>query len=164
MVDCFGLLLWWRQSKCQCSETLFSKITLKRWVRYRFSYAMRHNDSRRLWVIANDVLEMGKVIAEFKSSWTVLCYKIHFCVLLQPTCAGEVSVVIVIDKWYNLACSSKGNTMVKRKKVKNVPISLFLTDKMQLFPIIYKTFEYCSSKIVNGNMSRMYYIKVNFPT
>ena len=129
MVDCFGLLLWWRQSKCQYSETLFSKITLTRWVRYRFSYVLRHNDSRRLWVIANDVLEMGKVVAEFKSSWTVLYYKIHFRVLLQATCAGEVSVVIAIDKWYNLACSSKGN-MVKRKKIKNVQISLFLTDKM----------------------------------
>ena len=48
-------------------------------------------------VIANDVLVMGKVI-EFLNSWFFVYYKIHFCVLPHPFCAGEVSVVIVIDK------------------------------------------------------------------
>ena len=32
-------------------------------------------------------------------------------------CAGEVSVVIVIEKYYNLVSSSKRNTMVKTKKI-----------------------------------------------
>ena len=48
-------------------------------------------------VIANEVLKMRKVI-EFQCSWIVVYYKIHFCILLQPDCAGEVSVVIVIDQ------------------------------------------------------------------
>ena len=42
-------------------------------------------------VIANDVLKMRKVI-DFQNWWIVVYYKIHFCVLLQPVCAGEVSV------------------------------------------------------------------------
>ena len=74
---------------------------------------MRHNDARRLlfflgggggWgreaggeVIANDVLKMRRVI-EFQSLGIVVYYKINFGVLLQPICAGEVSVVIVVDK------------------------------------------------------------------
>ena len=37
-----------------------------------------------------DVLKMRRV--------NVIYYKIHFRVLLQPICAGEVSLVIVIDK------------------------------------------------------------------
>ena len=57
----------------------------------------RHNDARGWGVIANDVLKMRKVI-EFQSSRIANYYKIHFRVLLQPICAGEVSVVIVIDK------------------------------------------------------------------
>ena len=40
-------------------------------------------------VIANDVLKMRRVIA-FQSSWIAVYYKIHWGVLLQPTCAGEV--------------------------------------------------------------------------
>ena len=43
-------------------------------------------------------------------------------ILLQPICAGEVSVIIVIEKYYNLVSSSKGNTMVKTKKIKKCPI------------------------------------------
>ena len=53
-----------------------------------------------------------------------------FRVLLQPICEGEVSVVIVIGKYYNLVSSSKGNTMVKTKKIKNVQLSLFFTAKI----------------------------------
>ena len=34
---------------------------------------------------------MRKVI-DFQNWWIVVYYKIHFCVLLQPVCAGEVSV------------------------------------------------------------------------
>ena len=48
-------------------------------------------------VIANDVLKMREVI-KFQSSGIVIYYKIHFRVLLQSFCAGEVSVVIVTDK------------------------------------------------------------------
>ena len=89
--------------------------------------------------IANDVLKMRKGI-ESQSSWIVIYYKIHFRVLLQPICAGEVSVVTVIDKQYNLVSSSKGNIMVKAQKFKNVKLSLFFIVKILLFRIIYKTF------------------------
>ena len=47
--------------------------------------------------IAKDLLKMRKVI-KFQSSWIAINYKIHFRVLLQPICAGDVSVVIIIDK------------------------------------------------------------------
>ena len=69
----------------------------KGWVTYWFSYAMRHNDVREWEVIANDILKMRKVI-EFQISSIVLYYRIHFRVMLQPICAGELSVVIVINK------------------------------------------------------------------
>ena len=92
------------------------------------------------WVIAIDVLKMAKRI-EFQSSWIALYYQIHFRVLLQPICAGEVSVVIVTNKYYDLISSSKGNTMVKTKKIKNFQILLFFTVKMYLLSIIYITFE-----------------------
>ena len=72
---------------------------------------------------------MTKVI-EFQSSWVAIYYKIQFSVLLQSICAGEVSVVIVIDKSHNLVSISKGNTMVKTKKIKNAQLSLFFTVKM----------------------------------
>ena len=50
------------------------------------------------WVIiANDVLKKRNVI-EFHSLWIVVYYKIQFRALLQSIWAGEVSVVIVIDK------------------------------------------------------------------
>ena len=58
---------------------------------------MRHNDAGGWEVIANDVLKKRKVI-EFESSWIAIYYKIHFCVLLQNICAGEVSFTIVIEK------------------------------------------------------------------
>ena len=48
-------------------------------------------------VIANDVLKMRKVI-ELTNLWIVIYCKIHFCVLLQPICAGEVSAILVRDK------------------------------------------------------------------
>ena len=35
---------------------------------------------------------------QFQSSWIIVYYKFHFCILLQPISAGEVSVVIVIRK------------------------------------------------------------------
>ena len=44
--------------------------------------------------------------------------------------AGKVSVVTVIDQQYNLVSSSKGNIMVKTKKIKNVQLSLFLSVKL----------------------------------
>ena len=96
----------------------------KGWVTYRFSYAMRHNDARGWgevggWVIANDALKKRKFV-EFQSSWIAVYYKIHFCVLLQPICAGEVSVVIVLDKKCNLFSSSKRNTVVRTKNIENV--------------------------------------------
>ena len=83
---------------------------------------MRHSDAHGcvcvcVWEggIANDFLKMRKVM-EFQSSLIVVYYKIHFCVLLQPICTGQASVVIVIEKLYNLVSSSKGNTMVTTNK------------------------------------------------
>ena len=67
-------------------------------VTYRFSYAMSHNNARRWAVIAKDILIMREVI-EFQSSLIAIYYKIHFCVLLQPMCAGEVPDVIVIVRF-----------------------------------------------------------------
>ena len=79
----------------------------KGWATCRFSFTIRHNGAHRRWRvggIANDVFKMRKVI-EFQSSWIVIYYKIHFCVLLQPIHACEVPVVIVISKYiiYSLA-------------------------------------------------------------
>ena len=51
-------------------------------------------------------------------------------ILLKPICAGEVSVVIAIEKYYTLVSTSKGNTMVKTKKIKNVQLLLFFNVKM----------------------------------
>ena len=45
--------------------------------------------------INNDVLKMIKVI-KFQSSLITAYYKIHFCLLLQPFCASEVSVRQII--------------------------------------------------------------------
>ena len=36
------------------------------------------------------------------------------------SCAGELSVVIVIENQHNLVSSAKGNTIVNTKKIKNV--------------------------------------------
>ena len=81
-------------------------------------------------VIATDVLKMRKVI-KFQSSWIAIYYKIRFGVLLQLTCAGEISVIAVIDKQYNLVPNFKGNTMVQKpNKTKNVQLSLFFTVKI----------------------------------
>ena len=132
---------------------------------------MCHNYVRVLGrVIANDVLKMRQVIEflflSYRSSWIAIYYKIHFRVLLQPICAGEVSLVIVIDKEYNLVSSPKGNTMVKKKENLKCPIFhvfyrwiVTFSDSLQNFWAINY-----SAKIANGNMSRMCYTKVNFPT
>ena len=46
-------------------------------------------------LIGNDILKFRK---NDSNSWIAVYYKIYFRVLLQHICAGEVSVVIVIDK------------------------------------------------------------------
>ena len=66
------------------------------------------------------------VVIEFQSSWIVVYYKIHFRVLLQRICAGKVSVVIVIDREYNLVCSLKVNTMVETRKTQLSNYNYFL--------------------------------------
>ena len=72
---------------------------------------------------------MMKVI-EFQSPWIVVYHKIHFGVLPQPVYAGQVTVIIVICKEYILVSSSKGNAMVKTKKIENAQLSLYFTVKM----------------------------------
>ena len=62
--------------------------------------------------------------------------------------------------------SSEQNTMVKTKKIKNVELSFFATVKIKTFPDYLQNLwaKHCYLKTVDGNMSRMYYTKVNFLT
>ena len=75
------------------------------------------------------ILKMREA-TEFQSSWIAVYNKIYFRVLLQPIWAGEVSIVIVIDKQYNLVSSSKENAMVQTKKIKNGQLSILCIAKM----------------------------------
>ena len=114
------------------------------------------------WVtgrIANEVLKMKKGI-EFQCLWIVIYYKIHFRVLLHPIWAGEVTVVIVTDKSNNLVSSFKGNTIVNTMS----NYHYFLLLKCNFLDILKNLWtKHYFSKTANGNMSRMYYTKVNFP-
>ena len=85
----------WHDKNTQSMHLIdkYSKYGSIIWLVWLYSWVFVYE----LNVIANDVLKMREVI-KFQSSGIVIYYKIHFRVLLQSFCAGEVSVVIVTDK------------------------------------------------------------------